>query len=313
LTSLRRKTKVSDGTSNGSAVEFGRAEPELRSVPVSAITTNARNPRRKLTGIDELAGSIRTHGLLQPVVVRVVGDMYQLVAGHRRLAAARDLGWERVPAMVRDEGEDDAYVLTLVENLQRVDLSARDQATALEVLVRERGWTTRQVASAISRSQAFVSKRLRVFEDAMLAPAVMAGRLSVSAAEELLAVPERHRYELLAVALEMGWEYNEIRQAAKQQRLDSNRSRGPRQPGLTRRVRELRMELRNVDLHDLMATDLRELRLFFAELSMLARTKQEDGRKRVFPLLPSQETGRGHAKANRRQRRGHGSANAQRA
>ncbi|MGI9147978.1 MAG: ParB/RepB/Spo0J family partition protein [Chloroflexota bacterium] len=147
-----------------------------------------RNPRRKLTGIEELASSLQQHGLLQPIVVRLVGDEYQLVAGHRRLAAARALGWERVPAIIRRETEDDAYVLTLVENLQRVDLSPRDEASALEVLVRERGWTTREVAAAISRSQGFVSKRLRVFEDAMLAPLVMGGRLSVSAAEELLTV-----------------------------------------------------------------------------------------------------------------------------
>ena len=85
----------------------------------------------------------------------------------------------------------------------------------------------------------------------------------------------------------MGWEYDEIRQAARQQRSQSKHSAKGRQPGLTGRIRDLRMELREVDLKDLKAPDLRELRLFFTELSMLARRKPEAERKRVFPPLPS--------------------------
>src|SRR5262245_61363047 len=89
------------------------------------------NPRRTLSQIAELAESIRTHGLLQPLVVRTdpaAPGRYTLIAGHRRLAALKllaeeDHAWSRVPATVRSEGGDEAYVLTLVENLQRDDLS----------------------------------------------------------------------------------------------------------------------------------------------------------------------------------------------
>src|SRR5579872_1456293 len=155
-----------------------RAVPmRIQQLPVSSITPSRRNPRRHLVGVDELAGSLETHGLLQPIVVKPINGGYEVVAGNRRFAAAQQLGWKTIPATVRAEAHDDDYVLALVENLQRQDLTAREEADALGELVRERGWSTRRVAEAIQRSQAFVSKRLRVFEDPMLAPAVLANEL----------------------------------------------------------------------------------------------------------------------------------------
>jgi ParB family chromosome partitioning protein len=85
--------------------------------------------------------------------VRPSGNGYELIAGHRCLEAAKLLGWSEIVAVVRDETDDQAYILTLVENLQREDLSPREEAAALEVLVRERGWCIRQVGEAIKRSR----------------------------------------------------------------------------------------------------------------------------------------------------------------
>ncbi|HET6318071.1 MAG TPA: ParB/RepB/Spo0J family partition protein, partial [Chloroflexota bacterium] len=156
-----------------------REPNETTRVPLEAIRPNPHNPRRRLPNITELAESIRAHGLLQPIVLRPVDGVFEVVAGHRRLAAARELGWTEIPALVREANEGEAYVLTLVENLQRSDLTAREESRALETLVRERGWSTRQVADAIKRSPAYVSKRLRVFEDAVLAPLVLHNRLTI--------------------------------------------------------------------------------------------------------------------------------------
>src|SRR5207244_8182571 len=131
------------------------------------------------------------HGRVEPVAVRRSGTGEQLIAGHRRLAHARRLGWPQIAAVVREKTNDqDAYILTLVENLQREDLTPKEEAAALEVLVRERGWSTRQVGEALKRSHMYVSKRLRVFEDDALAAPVLSGSLPVSTAEEFLRVED---------------------------------------------------------------------------------------------------------------------------
>jgi ParB family chromosome partitioning protein len=119
--------------------------------------------------------------------------------------------------VVRDETEDQAYILTLVENLQREDLTPKEEATALELLVRERGWTTRQVGEAIKRSHTFVSRRLRVFEDATLAPFVLEQRLPVATAEELLRAPDQGmRGSLAAQAVERQWTAIDARKAVSE-------------------------------------------------------------------------------------------------
>jgi ParB family transcriptional regulator, chromosome partitioning protein len=264
----------------------GKTEPfNIQQVPLSEIGESGRNPRKQLGDMDELVASVDAYGLLQPIVLRRKGRHYELIAGHRRLEAMRRLGWANAPAIVRSAGSDeDAFILLLVENLQRSDLRPAEESAALEALVRERGWSTRQVAAAIGRSQAYVSKRLRVFEDPLLAPAVLANQLSVSAAEELLTLEESIRYELLSLAVEQHWDRQHVRDATRQ-RFAANRGEA-RSPGLTRRIHDIRMELRDVASEHLTEADRRELRLLFAELSMLARAPTSR-RRRVFPPLPA--------------------------
>jgi ParB/RepB/Spo0J family partition protein len=274
------------------AAGASRPSGTVLDIPLAALGESGRNPRRKLHAIDELAESLTAHGLLQPVVVRVrAPGKYELIAGHRRVAAARQLGWASIQAVVRSADEDNAYLLTLVENLQRSDLTPREEADALAVLIRQRGWTTRQVAAEIHRSQPFVSKRLRVFEDDMLAPAVLGDQLSLSSAEELLTVPDRYRYDLLARAVKGGWEHAEVRAAVRERRFESNRT-GSRRPGMSRRVHDLRAELRDVRAEDLTAADRRELRQLLVELRMLAQASPKAGREPIFPPLPAAVAGR---------------------
>jgi ParB family chromosome partitioning protein len=212
---------------------------------------------------------MRTYGLLQPVVVRPVGDGYVLLAGHRRVEAARSLGWDTMPAIVRPATDDEAYLLTVVDNLQRQDLSPREESAALEVLVREHGWSTRQVAAAISRSQAFVSKRLRVFDDPALGPAVLANQVSVSAAEELLSVPAAQRPELLKKIVRGKWDQARVRQAVLATRFGATGVAPQRGPSLGRRIEELRDELRGMSLAELRVSERRQLRRLYAELAFV--------------------------------------------
>src|SRR5262249_17387363 len=186
-------------------------------IAVDQVRVSPRNPRHKVEGLDELAASLQEYGLLQPVVVRRVNGPYELIAGHRRLAAAEQLGWHQIAAVVRTETDDQAYLLTLTENLQREDLTPKEEAAALEVLVRERGWTTRQVGEAIKRSHTYVGRRLRVFDDTTLAPFVLQEQLPVTTAEELLRVrDDTTRKNLALQAAEHEWTAVDARRAVSE-------------------------------------------------------------------------------------------------
>src|SRR5579871_1046874 len=93
-----------------------QAAASIHPLSLAEIKANERNPRQRLRDIPELASSLQTYGLLQPVVVRPVDGGYVLLAGHRRVEAARSLGWEVIPAIVRPATDDEAYLLTVVDN-----------------------------------------------------------------------------------------------------------------------------------------------------------------------------------------------------
>ncbi len=262
MTSATQRPQAANRSNRGTAA--------IRTLPLVAIQPNARNPRRHLRDVPELASSMQTYGLLQPVVVRPIPDGYVLLAGHRRVEAARSLGWETIPAIVRPSTDDEAYLVTVVDNLQRQDLSPREESAALEVLVREHGWSTRQVAAAISRSQAFVSKRLRVFDDPALGPAVLANHVSVSAAEELLSVPADQRAELLKKIVRGKWDLARVRQAVLFARSGSVDAAAERHVALGRRIEALREELRGLSLAELRVSERRQLRRLYAELAFVA-------------------------------------------
>jgi ParB family chromosome partitioning protein len=257
-------------------------EPSITALPVDQIEPSPRNPRQSLEHLDELAESIQAYGLLQPIVVRAQEDgRFEVIAGHRRLAAVQSLGWSAVPAIVRAADEGDAFLLALIENLQRDDLTPREEAEALEILVRERGMSTRQVAQAVKRSASYVSRRLRVFEDPVLAPLVLQSALSISVAEELLPLPAARKRALAQQAADEGWDRPRVRLAAAGQVDDAEL----RQPALARRARELRMALREKPPGSLTDAERRELRLLFRDLAILAKAPVED-RPIVIPPIP---------------------------
>jgi ParB family chromosome partitioning protein len=213
---------------------------------------------------------LQTHGLLQPVVVRRRGTGYELIAGHRRFEAAKLAGWTTIAAVVRDETDDQAYILTLVENLQREDLTPKEEAAALEVLVRERNWSTRQVGEAIKRSAMYVSRRLRVFDDPVLAPLVLANQLPVSTAEELLREPDDDaRHHLAEQAVSDQWTFPVARREVAANRNGPLQLAGPA-PRLASRMRALADELIEVEPTSLSTRERRETRRLLKVLQRLS-------------------------------------------
>jgi ParB family chromosome partitioning protein len=140
------------------------SEGGLLEVPVSAITPNPMQPRTTIDpeSLEELAASIREHGLIQPLIVTQQGpERYQLIAGERRWQAARAIGQRTVPVIIKEATTQQLLELALVENVQRADLNPLEEAVAFRQLVDEFGLTQEQVAERVGKSRVAVTNTMR--------------------------------------------------------------------------------------------------------------------------------------------------------
>ena len=133
-------------------------------IPLGRIRPNPQQPRRSFDeeGLAELAASIRSCGILQPLTVRRAGEGYELVAGERRLRAARIAGLREVPCLVAQVGEEDSALLALMENLQRRDLNYMEEAAAIAQLIQRWGLSQEEAARRLGRAQPTVANKLRL-------------------------------------------------------------------------------------------------------------------------------------------------------
>jgi ParB family chromosome partitioning protein len=164
-------------------------------VPVSAISPNPLQPRTRLDpdALAELSASIQEHGLIQPLIVTQQGpERYQLIAGERRWQAARLAGLATVPAIVKEATPQHGLELALVENIQRADLNALEEAQAFQQLVEEFGLTQEQVAGRVGKSRVAVTNTLRLLRlPAEVQQTLADGTISEGHARALLSLPTR--------------------------------------------------------------------------------------------------------------------------
>jgi ParB family chromosome partitioning protein len=145
----------------------GKVQEGLREIPLDLIHPNTRQPRRTFdqARLAELAESIRTRGVLQPIVVTpLAGGSFELVAGERRLRAAQMVELETIPALVRDTDDWERLDLALAENMARVDLNAVEEARACAMLVDDLGLTKQEVGRRVGRSRVAISNLIRLLE-----------------------------------------------------------------------------------------------------------------------------------------------------
>jgi len=181
----------------------GAATVEL---PIDSITPNPQQPRKDFDdkALRELSASLRQSGVLQPVVVRRVGDGYQLIVGERRWRAAKLAGITRIPAVIREASDAQSLELALVENLLREDLNPMEEAEAYQRLLAEFGWTQEELAQRVARDRSSVANCLRLLKLPELIQAdLRAGRLTMGHARALLSLDSpaeqlRLREEILA-------------------------------------------------------------------------------------------------------------------
>jgi ParB family chromosome partitioning protein len=172
-------------------------------IPLERIRPNPQQPRSNFDadGIAELAASITRHGILQPIVVSRERDGFELVAGHRRVLAARVAGKTTIPAVVRDDVTD-RLELALVENLQRADLNAIETARAYKLLMETYDLTQEQVAERVGKSRSQVANMLRTLTAPQaLQDAVTEGKISEGHLRALLSLPLSDALTALATVI----------------------------------------------------------------------------------------------------------------
>ncbi|MBM4186131.1 MAG: ParB/RepB/Spo0J family partition protein [Gemmatimonadetes bacterium] len=235
--------------------EQAQAQGALREVPLRAIDPNPYQPRRDFdpTALQELADSIAVSGLLQPIVVRPkAAGRFELVAGERRLRAVQMLGWSAVPVVTKEIDDRSMLSLALIENLQRDDLSAIDEARGYDRLVREFDLGQSEVARLVGRDRTTVANTLRLLKlPERVQQQIHSGALSEGHGRALLGLADPKGIAKLAQsAAEQGWSVREL----------ESRVRGTGQPrGKGKTDRQLQPEVRRVEdaLRQRLQTDVR--------------------------------------------------------
>jgi ParB family transcriptional regulator, chromosome partitioning protein len=200
--------------------ESERTEALSNEIDIDRISPNPDQPRIKLDEqrLNELAASIRQNGVLQPILVRPLGDGYQLVAGERRLSAAQRAGLLKIPAVVRDFPDERLLELALIENIQRDDLNPIEEAQAYHNMVQSLNLSQEDLAQRLSKERSTIANSLRLLK---LPPAVKLlvaeGKLSPGHARALLAsgVSDTEMTYAANLICEKGWSVRDTERWAK--------------------------------------------------------------------------------------------------
>jgi ParB family chromosome partitioning protein len=230
-----------------------------RQLPVDSIGPNPFQPRREFAEqeLAELASSIRENGLLQPITVRPApfgsATTWQLVAGERRWRAVTRLGWREIPALIRDVDDRTLLVLALVENLQREQLSALEEAEGFKKLGEEFGLSQQQIAQFVGRDRSTIANALRLLQlPAQVRQFLAEGQLSAGHARALLGLgSERRMVELAAQAVQKSWSVRDLEHEVQRTR-PSRRARVR-----SERDRDANERMLEEELQQIFGTDVR--------------------------------------------------------
>lgn len=202
----------------------------IKELPVEKVVPNPEQPRMTFheQPLQELAASIREHGVLQPILVRPAGDNFQIIAGERRWRASKLAGKETIPAIIERFDDATALEIALIENLQREDLSPLDEAIIYKKMTDELGYSIRNLAGKLGKDKGYVENRLRLATAPEDVREMVAARYdTLSAAYELMKIEDKRRRRSLAKQVVAG-KLTLIRLRDKVERVLNPGQSGPR-------------------------------------------------------------------------------------
>ena len=190
-----------------SLIESRATQAQMREVPVSKILPNPAQPRLSYDeeSLTELADSIREHGVLQPILVRPSGTKYELIAGERRWRASGMVGRESIPAIVVEFDEQTALEVSIIENLQREDVSPLEEAAMFRKMTETFGYSVRQLAQKVGKDKGYIENRLRLSDaPADIRELVSLRKDTISHAYELMKLGDERKRRRLAKRIVAG-------------------------------------------------------------------------------------------------------------
>ena len=187
--------------------DYEEQQSSVMEVDVNQIDTNASQPRKSFDKekLEELAASIRNHGIVQPIVVRKAGDRYTIIAGERRYRAARLAGLSTVPVVVREMDDYEVMEVALIENIQRENLNPIEEATAIRFIMDQNDMTQEEVAARLAKSRPSIANTLRLLNLPWEVQELLKeDKLQTGHAKVILSLPERYMQVELADRIAKG-------------------------------------------------------------------------------------------------------------
>ena len=223
--------KETNETTSENSEQIGQAvqKTPYKEIPVDLLDTGSYQPRTHMDdqALEELAGSIKSQGLIQPILVRATGaGRYEILAGHRRWRASQIAGLERIPAVVKDVSDEAALAVALIENIQREDLNPIEEALGLKRLMDEFGLTHQEVATSIGRSRTAVTNLLRLLS---LNPKVRDhlenGEIDMGHARALLSLEDAQQISIANMVIARSLNVRETEKKVRQMQTSTPKSR----------------------------------------------------------------------------------------
>ncbi|MGI6727085.1 MAG: ParB/RepB/Spo0J family partition protein [Anaerovoracaceae bacterium] len=208
-------------------IDFREEEKEIKDnqdrvlfIDIHKIKPNANQPRRHfdIEKIEELAKSIESHGVIQPILVRESGIGFEIVAGERRWRAARKAGLKEIPCILRELTEEQNMFIALIENMQREDLNDIEEARGIELMIRNYGLTQEEVSKSVGKSRPYISNALRLLKlPKNIQEMVVQGVLTGGHARAIAGIKDHNKQMIAAEkCVKLGWSVREIEAFARE-------------------------------------------------------------------------------------------------